>query len=156
MGKELREDMRQSLQCCLIRLILPPETLVVCQKDHLWELADCSFTLALNSQKWFACNFSLQYPYTIQQTGIENTRTHQVQFITLIEHLILIINLQGNVSQLHVEGRIDSQILRVKRLNKIKWNVFGNNMFSWANFVLHGMRSSLIYHFGREEDLLSI
>ena len=51
MGKELREDMRQSLQCCLIRLILPPETLVVCQKDHLWELADCSFTLALNSQK---------------------------------------------------------------------------------------------------------
>ena len=33
----------------------------------------------------------------MQQTGSENTQTHQVQFITLIEHLILVINLQGNV-----------------------------------------------------------
>ena len=27
----------------------------------------------------------------------ENTQPHQVQFITLIEHLILLINSQGNV-----------------------------------------------------------
>ena len=33
-----------------------------------------------------------KYPYTLQLTGSENTQTHQVQFITLIEHLILIIN----------------------------------------------------------------
>ena len=33
----------------------------------------------------------------MQQTGNENTQPHQVQFITLIEHLILLINSQGNV-----------------------------------------------------------
>ena len=33
----------------------------------------------------------------MQQTGHKNTQPHQVQFITLIEHLILVINLQGNV-----------------------------------------------------------
>ena len=34
------------------------------------------------------------YPYIIQQTGNENTQTHQVQDITLIEHQILVANLQ--------------------------------------------------------------
>ena len=33
----------------------------------------------------------------MQQTGHENIQPHQVQFITLIEHLILLINSQGNV-----------------------------------------------------------
>ena len=40
---------------------------------------------------------SLQYSYIIQQTGSENTQTHQVQVITLIAHQILAKNLQGNV-----------------------------------------------------------
>ena len=39
---------------------------------------------------------------------------HQIQFITLIEHLILVINLQGIVQWL--KGRIDNQILGVEGL----------------------------------------
>ena len=31
-----------------------------------------------NHQKWLTCNFSLLYPYTIQQTGKENTQTQYV------------------------------------------------------------------------------
>ena len=50
-----------------------------------------------NSQKRLPCNLSWWYPNIIQQTGREDTQTHQVQFITLIGHLILVINLQGNV-----------------------------------------------------------
>ena len=57
---------------------------------------------------------SLQYSYIIQQTGSENTQTHQVQVITLIAQQILATNLQGNVQQL--EGRINNQILGVKGL----------------------------------------
>ena len=37
------------------------------------------------------------YPYIIQQTGNENTRTYQVQDIILNEQQILVTNLQGNV-----------------------------------------------------------
>ena len=37
-----------------------------------------------NSQKWFTSNFSLQYPCTIQQTGIENTQMYQVEVVILI------------------------------------------------------------------------
>ena len=37
------------------------------------------------------CNFSLQYPYVIQQTGSEITQTYQVLDI-LIEHQILVTN----------------------------------------------------------------
>ena len=33
----------------------------------------------------------------MQQTGSENTKTHQVQVVTLIEHQICVTNLQGNV-----------------------------------------------------------
>ena len=54
-------------------------------------------TLTFNSQKWLTCNFSLYYSRIIQQIGSENTWTHQIQDITLIEHQILITNLQGNV-----------------------------------------------------------
>ena len=55
------------------------------------------YLLTLHSQKRLPCNFSLKYPYIIQQTVEENIQTHQVRFITLIEHLTLVINLQGNV-----------------------------------------------------------
>ena len=70
----------------------------------------------LNSQKWLTCNFSLWYPYITQQTGNENTQTHQVEVVILIKHQILIINLWENVWQL--EGRINNQILGVKGLYK--------------------------------------
>ena len=43
-------------------------------------------------------------------------KSHQVQDITLIEHQILITNLQGNIYQL--KGRINNQILGVKGLRK--------------------------------------
>ena len=35
-------------------------------------------------QKWLPCNFSLQHPYIIQQTGNENTQTYQVKVLILI------------------------------------------------------------------------
>ena len=61
-----------------------------------------------NSKEWLACNFSLQYPYIIQQTGNENTQTYQEDVIIMnYKHQILIIILQGNVYQL--EGRILKQ-----------------------------------------------
>ena len=56
-----------------------------------------SYLLTLYSQKRLPYNFSLKYPYIIQQTVEENIQTHQVRFITLIEHLTLVTNLQGNV-----------------------------------------------------------
>ena len=37
-----------------------------------------------NSQKWFTCNFSLQNPFIIQQTGNENTWTYQLEVVILI------------------------------------------------------------------------
>ena len=33
---------------------------------------------------WLKCNFFLQYPYIIQQTSYENTKTHQVEVVILI------------------------------------------------------------------------
>ena len=54
----------------------------------------------------------ISYPYFIQQIGNENTQTYQVEVLILIWHQVLITNLQGNLYQL--EGRINSQILRVK------------------------------------------
>ena len=41
-------------------------------------------------------NFSQQYPYIIQQTGKENTPTYQVEVVVLIQHQILVANLNGN------------------------------------------------------------
>ena len=38
----------------------------------------------LNSQIWFTCNFSLQNPFIIQQTGNENTWTYQLEVVILI------------------------------------------------------------------------
>ena len=39
---------------------------------------------SFKSQKWFTCNFSLQYPYIIQQAGNENIQTNQVEVFILI------------------------------------------------------------------------
>ena len=50
----------------------------------------------------------------MNQTGYENSRNYQIQVVTLIQHQIIFNNLQGNVQQL--EGRIENQILEVKRL----------------------------------------
>ena len=54
-------------------------------------------TESFNSQKWFTCNFSPQYPYTIQQTGNEITQTYQSEVVIMIEHQILVTKLQRNV-----------------------------------------------------------
>ena len=67
-----------------------------------------------NSQKWLACNFSLQYPNIILYTGNENIQTNRVEVLILIQHQILVINLQRDVLQL--EGRINNQILGLKGL----------------------------------------
>ena len=50
--------------------------------------------------------------YPENETGNENSQTHQAAIVTLIQHQILVTNLQRNVWQ--QEGRIDKQILRVK------------------------------------------
>ena len=42
-----------------------------------------------------------------QQTGNENIQSHQVEAAILIQHQVLITNLQGNVEQL--KGRINNQ-----------------------------------------------
>ena len=34
--------------------------------------------------KWSTCNLSLQYPFTIQQTGSENIQLYQVEVFILI------------------------------------------------------------------------
>ena len=56
----------------------------------------------LNSQKWSTCNFSLKYPFINYPTGYENIQTYQVKVVNLIQHQILVTNLQGNTSQLDV------------------------------------------------------
>ena len=48
------------------------------------------------SQKGLKSNFSQKYPYIIQQTGKENTPTYQVKVVVLIQHQILVTNLNGN------------------------------------------------------------
>ena len=50
----------------------------------------------------------------IYEFHISKIIIHQIQFITLIEHLILVINLQGIVQWL--KGRIDNQILGIEGL----------------------------------------
>ena len=68
-----------------------------------------------NSQKWLACNFSLQYPHIILYTGNENIQTNRVEVGILIQHQILVTaDLQGDVLQF--EGRINNQILGLKGL----------------------------------------
>ena len=57
-----------------------------------------------NSRKWLARNFSLQYPHIILYTGNENIQTNRVEVVILIQHQILVINLQVDVLQF--EGRI--------------------------------------------------
>ena len=50
--------------------------------------------------KWSTCNLSLQYPFTIQQTGSENIQLYQVEVFILIKHQILATNSHGSVRQL--------------------------------------------------------
>ena len=64
--------------------------------------------------------------YIIQHNGNENTQTHQVKDITLIENHIFLTNSNGNVQQL--EGRINNQILGVKGLNKKIRGLFGRKL----------------------------
>ena len=73
-----------------------------------------------NSQKWLARNFSLQYPNIILYTGNENIQTNRVEVVILIQHQILVINLQVDVLQL--EGRINNQILGLKGLIPVLFN----------------------------------
>ena len=73
-----------------------------------------------NSQKWLACIFSLQYPHIILYTGNENIQTNRVEVVILIQHQILVINLQRDVLQL--EGRINNQILGLKGLILVLFN----------------------------------
>ena len=40
--------------------------------------------VGVKSQKWRTCNFSLQYPFIIQQTGDETTQIYQVEVVTYI------------------------------------------------------------------------
>ena len=68
----------------------------------------CVILICSLNQKWFTCNFSLQYPSTIQQIGNESIQMYQVKFVILIQHQILATNLQGNMLQL--EERIENQI----------------------------------------------
>ena len=60
---------------------------------------------------WITSNFSP----VICTHYIESTQTYQVKVIILIQHQILIIDLQGNVQQL--QWRIDIQILGVQGRN---------------------------------------
>ena len=46
--------------------------------------------LTLNSLKWSTWHFSLYYPCIIQQTGIENIQTYQVEVVDLIWQKILL------------------------------------------------------------------
>ena len=38
---------------------------------------------SLHFQAWLTCNFSLEYPFIIQQTGNEKTQSYQVQVANL-------------------------------------------------------------------------
>ena len=73
-----------------------------------------------NSRKWLARNFSLQYPHIILYTDNENIQTNRVEVVILIQHQILVINLQVDVLQL--EGRINNQILGLKGLIPVLFN----------------------------------
>ena len=57
-----------------------------------------------------SCNFSLQYPNTIQQTDNDNTESYQAEVILILDQ-ILITYSQVNVKRL--EGRINNQILGI-------------------------------------------
>ena len=43
-----------------------------------------ALTLNFNSQKRLTCNFSLKYPYIIQQTGTMNIQTNEREVFVLI------------------------------------------------------------------------
>ena len=86
---KLRKDLRENL--------LPPELscIIICnsrpQKGFV-KLPD-----VINMQLLLK-----KYPFINYPTGHENTRTYQVKVVNLIQHQILVTNLQGNTSQLDV------------------------------------------------------
>ena len=45
---------------------------------------NCTLPFNSNFQEWLTWNFSLDYPYIIQQTGNENIQTYQVEVVILI------------------------------------------------------------------------
>ena len=47
-------------------------------------LSFCLYINPFNSLKKLTINFSLQHPFTIQQTGKENTQMYQVEVVFLI------------------------------------------------------------------------
>ena len=81
------------------------------------------------------CNFSLKYPYISLHTGNENTQTNQVE-VFLIQHQILITNLQEDVLQL--KGRINNHILGLKGLRASTCQVGGKSAISsnWQHWML--------------------
>ena len=55
-----------------------------CNKLDSSQCGTWAKTSPLNSQKWLTWNFSLQYPYIIQQRANENTQTYHVEVVVLI------------------------------------------------------------------------
>ena len=53
--------------------------------------------LPFDFQTWLTSNFSLKYPFIIQQPSNENTQTYLVEVVILTYDQILVTNLQGNV-----------------------------------------------------------
>ena len=74
----------------------------IISRSKMWKLcllAPCisgQDTQPFNPLEWFICNFSLQYPHSIEETGSENTQTYQVEVLILIWQQILVTYLQGN------------------------------------------------------------
>ena len=64
--------------------------LVLCDigtRVHVFTVVDWNGDEAMDSKAMnlgFTCNFSLQYPYTIQQTGDEITQTYQLNVVIKI------------------------------------------------------------------------
>ena len=78
-----------NLSCSSVLCILSKIVVYYC-------LLFCVLHKPFNSQKGLKSNFSQKYPYIIQQTGKENTPTYQVEVVVLIQHQILVANLNGN------------------------------------------------------------
>ena len=60
-------------------------------------IVDLTILIYPLTPKWLTWNFSLKYPYTMWQTGNENTQTNQAEDVILIHHQILITNCEGYV-----------------------------------------------------------
>ena len=91
-----------------------------------------TFCSPFNSWKWLTCNFSLKYPYNIQQADSEKIQTYQVEVVISILHQILLSNFQGNVSQ--PEERINDKILGINVLQKKKQELDAKQFLKIQNF----------------------